>query len=306
LEENTSKLPDKTAENNQQQQQHQPQLPQQLQQQPQSQQQHSKKEEAKEEEVEETNEESSPKTSKATAELDKADKGSDSEPEDQDKETGETKDKDDKNKERRRSSPSSKEGGGARERNRRRHKTSRRNRGEKKTRREGSDSSRSALNSESYRSNTPRPFDGFIFACDSHTYSECMSLNIFGGPRKLLSLVSEITPYDTPLFLFHTSERVLYGVFEPTSRGAENIHPWAWARGEYNSPFPAQVQFRYKYEFYPLPESKFKHLIKYQPNDKPSPTLSKARCRQLIEAFAEHDAATARRAADQLVQFFNL
>lgn len=156
-----------------------------------------------------------------------------------------------------------------------------------------------------------RSFEGFIFGCNAATFDECMDLSLFGAPRKMLSQVSQITPFDTPLFLYHYTERVMYGVFEATSRGLENIVPWAWKRdtphgGAQGSPFPAQVQFRYKYRFLPLPEAKFSHILKYGYNNKPVPQLTREKCRGLIEAFAEHDAETARRASDQLLQFFNL
>lgn len=158
-----------------------------------------------------------------------------------------------------------------------------------------------------------RDFDGFIFGCNTSTYNECMQLGIFGGPRKLLPLVQTITPYDTPLFLFHYTNRTLYGVFEATSPGMENLMPQAWCgtrageRGNVNgSPFPAQVAFRYKYRFLPLPESKFQGIGLTYFYDKPEPKLNKKQIRKLIELFAENDAATVKRAADQLIQFFRL
>lgn len=150
-----------------------------------------------------------------------------------------------------------------------------------------------------------RPFDGFIFSCNQNTFDDCMKLGLFGGTEKMMALVSEISPFDTPLFLFHLGQRAMYGVFEATSHGRANINPFAWSRQGEPSPFPAQVTFRYKYKFLPLPESVFMHLLNYR-NGKFAPTLNRIQCRTLIDLFAENDAKTARRAADQLVQFFHL
>lgn len=150
-----------------------------------------------------------------------------------------------------------------------------------------------------------RSFEGFIFGCNGSTFDECMQRQLFGGPRKLMPLVAQITPHDTPLFLFHHTNRTLYGVFEATSPGMENIEPRAWTRHGTTS-FSAQVKFRYKFKFsWPLPEAKWSSLVKYH-SGKPAPQLNKQQVRRLIEAFADNDARTAHRAGQQLIQFFNL
>jgi hypothetical protein len=133
-----------------------------------------------------------------------------------------------------------------------------------------------------------------------------MDLSILAGPRQMLREVMQISAFDTPLFLFHITHRTLYGVFEATSQGAENLIPHAFqAVSRSPNPFPAQVAFRFKYQFLPLPEAKFGHLLTYHHN-KPAASLSRENVRNLIHAFAENDAATAVRARDQLLQFFKV
>lgn len=153
-----------------------------------------------------------------------------------------------------------------------------------------------------------RNFDGFIFECSRDTFDECMRLGIFGAPRKLLRDVEHITSYQTPLFLYHLSDKQLYGVFEATSRGAENINPTAWLKpGQRGpSPFPAQVSFRLKFRFHPLPDSHFRSVIPFGRNNKPSSRLDREQVKKLIALFAENDAAMARKAVDQLIGYFHL
>jgi hypothetical protein len=68
-----------------------------------------------------------------------------------------------------------------------------------------------------------------------------------------------------------------------------------------------QVSIRYKYKFLPLPESKFRHIIKWLPvGGRPAPQLTRSQMILLFAAFASHDAETAHKAAIQLTQCFRL
>ena len=118
---------------------------------------------------------------------------------------------------------------------------------------------------------------GAVFGCTKATKDECMSrqlLGLPGGPshRKMIEMIQ---PHSTALFLFNYSHREMYGVFEADAPGGMNLVPEAWRGqgswrngkgGDDRSPFPAQVHFRIVKNFPPLPESRFKHIMKYEPN----------------------------------------
>lgn len=59
------------------------------------------------------------------------------------------------------------------------------------------------------------------------TFKECLDRMLFGLPQNKLFAVARIAP-NTPLFLFDTSSRQLYGIFLASSRGEENIERGAW------------------------------------------------------------------------------
>jgi len=108
---------------------------------------------------------------------------------------------------------------------------------------------------------------GMMFICSNETYKECLKMKLFGLPRQYLKTVKSLHKNTSALFLFNMVERELYGVYEPTGKGGENIKPNAWVRKKIpnsrdrESPFPAQIPFKIIREFKPLPESAFRHMF---------------------------------------------
>ncbi|KAL8539310.1 hypothetical protein ACS0TY_001077 [Phlomoides rotata] len=102
-----------------------------------------------------------------------------------------------------------------------------------------------------------------IFGCKNHTIAECFDKEIFGLPAAHYSYVKNITP-GLPLFLFNYSDRMLHGIFKAVSPGQMNIsrHSWITSEGAESTPYPAQVRVCELRKCYPLPEGKFKHIIK--------------------------------------------
>lgn len=142
-----------------------------------------------------------------------------------------------------------------------------------------------------------------------------MHRQTFGAPSSLWHLVAQLTPA-TPLFLYHTQKKAMFGVFEATSMGTQRLSPFAFSpwstRQERDmpgrrppSPYPSQVLFGLKYRFLPLPEANFSKLLQKR-DRKFVPTLTARQVSKLIDKFSEHDADTARRAAAQLQKFFHL
>eukprot|EP00457_Paulinella_chromatophora_P000221 gb/GEZN01000221.1/.p1 GENE.gb/GEZN01000221.1/~~gb/GEZN01000221.1/.p1 ORF type:complete len:1802 (+),score=284.99 gb/GEZN01000221.1/:73-5478(+) len=106
--------------------------------------------------------------------------------------------------------------------------------------------------------------DGMMFICTKETFKECMELKLLGLPRQHLRVVRSLKAKTSALFLFNVGERQVYGVFEATSNGQENMVPGAWARNKAysrSSPFPAQISFRVVNMYEPLAESNFRNLF---------------------------------------------
>ena len=141
---------------------------------------------------------------------------------------------------------------------------------------------------------------GAVFGCTHKTKDECMSRQLLGLPGGHKKMIDGIKPFSTALFLFNYSKREMYGAFEADKPGGMNLVPAAWREhggfrngkaGEDASPFPAQVHFRIVYDFLPLPESRFKHIMKYQPNtNRFQFLLTDAQVADLLNAFKIYDA----------------
>eukprot|EP00494_Astrolonche_serrata_P029133 UN29400 len=105
--------------------------------------------------------------------------------------------------------------------------------------------------------------DGMMFVCNSETYEECLRIKLLGLPRQYLRTVASLKPDTSALFLFNMSTRLLYGVFEPTESGGENLNRTAWNRTNERtgSRYPAQVPIRPVFSFTPLNESAFRSMF---------------------------------------------
>ena len=141
---------------------------------------------------------------------------------------------------------------------------------------------------------------GAVFGCTHKTKDECMSRQLLGLPGGHKKMIDGIKPFSTALFLFNYSKREMYGAFEADKPGGMNLVPSAWrehgswrnGKGDEDvSPFPAQVHFRIVYDFPPLPESRFKHIMKYQPNSNRFEfNLTDKQVADLLNAFKIYDA----------------
>lgn len=129
-----------------------------------------------------------------------------------------------------------------------------------------------------------------------------MSKRLLGFPASHLGrLVRDVHPFKTPLFLYHYSQKRLYGSFEAVAPAGHNLDPSAWrtagtARSNdamrrkgvsaNGSPFPSQVRFQVKYDYPPLPESAFRHIVTYKPGSRQFDfNLSPAQVSQLLDAY---------------------
>ncbi|KAL4559827.1 hypothetical protein LXL04_031973 [Taraxacum kok-saghyz] len=123
-------------------------------------------------------------------------------------------------------------------------------------------------------------FSGYIFMCSGKTKPECYINRVFGLPSGRKEVVEKINP-GTKLFLFDFDSKLLYGVYEASSKGGMNLEPAA-----FGGQFPAQVRFTIYKEVLPLPLNSFRHAIKdnYQ-RSKFAPELNSQQVSALLSLY---------------------
>ncbi|KAK9154308.1 hypothetical protein Sjap_001788 [Stephania japonica] len=97
---------------------------------------------------------------------------------------------------------------------------------------------------------------GMIFMCNSRTKRDCFHYNVLGMPSNKKEMVAKIYK-GMRLFVFDIDLRLLYGIYKAAGPGGFKIEPKA-----FQSAFPSQVRFAVLEDCLPLPEEKFKAVIK--------------------------------------------
>ena len=108
---------------------------------------------------------------------------------------------------------------------------------------------------------------GFIFFSRHDSIPENFERGVFGLPAHKRDLAQAIEPGTTALFLFDQTFRYLHGVYEATEAPGYDLDP-AYLRGtgraQVGSPFPVQVRFARVFDFKPLAEIKWCHMVTYK------------------------------------------
>jgi len=97
------------------------------------------------------------------------------------------------------------------------------------------------------------PTPGFIFGCNSQTMDECLGRGLFGLPAHMKIAASGIRP-GSSIFLYHVSERLVFGIFEALTTAQMNLEPKAFSKNPNatTSPFPVQIRVRISLECPPV------------------------------------------------------
>ncbi|GAB2274380.1 hypothetical protein Dimus_009143 [Dionaea muscipula] len=122
---------------------------------------------------------------------------------------------------------------------------------------------------------------GMIFMCSSKTKKDCYLYKVMGLPASKKDVVSKVYK-GMRLFLFDFDLRLLYGIYKAAGPGGYNIEPRA-----FKSDFPSQVRFTLVEDCLPIPEEKFKKVIKdnYYARNKFNCELTSEQVKNLCELF---------------------
>ncbi|KAL8141421.1 hypothetical protein V2J09_007442 [Rumex salicifolius] len=122
---------------------------------------------------------------------------------------------------------------------------------------------------------------GMIFMCSSKTKEDCYRYKIMGLPASKKDAVLKIYK-GMRLFLFDFELKLLYGIYKAAGPGGYNIEPNA-----FKSNFPSQVRFTAVRDCSPLPEEKFKNVIKdnYYTKNKFNSELNAEQVKSLCKLF---------------------
>ncbi|XP_050237054.1 uncharacterized protein LOC126686836 [Mercurialis annua] len=122
---------------------------------------------------------------------------------------------------------------------------------------------------------------GMIFMCSSKTKNDCYHYKVFGLPSSKRDVVLEIRE-GMKLFLFDVELKELHGIYKAAGPGGYNIEPKA-----FKSAFPSQVRFNVYEDCLPVPEGKFKKVIKdnYYKNNKFHNQLTVKQVNNLCKLF---------------------
>ncbi|KAL9170997.1 hypothetical protein ABFS82_04G181700 [Erythranthe guttata] len=97
---------------------------------------------------------------------------------------------------------------------------------------------------------------GMIFICSSKTKNDCYQYRVLGLPESKKDIVENIYT-GMRLFLYDVDLKLMYGIYKAAGPGGYNIEPKA-----FKSQFPSQVRFTVLDDCLPLPEEKFKKVMK--------------------------------------------
>jgi hypothetical protein len=113
--------------------------------------------------------------------------------------------------------------------------------------------------------------NGYVFGCNSSTYSECIERKLFGNAQAQWFKVRDIRVGGTALFLFNYTTRKLQGLFVAIHPPSINIEPTAWNSSrrrhgagrveDASSPYPAQVRVREVAKLVPLDEAEYRNVL---------------------------------------------
>ncbi|KAK6142172.1 hypothetical protein DH2020_005227 [Rehmannia glutinosa] len=122
---------------------------------------------------------------------------------------------------------------------------------------------------------------GMIFMCSSKTKNDCYQYRVLGLPESKKDVVEKIYA-GMRLFLYDVDLKLMYGIYRAAGPGGYNIEPKA-----FKSQFPAQVRFTIFDDCLPLPEEKFKKIIKdnYYTNSKFDCLLKSEQVKKLCQLF---------------------
>ncbi|XP_019705925.1 uncharacterized protein [Elaeis guineensis] len=137
---------------------------------------------------------------------------------------------------------------------------------------------------------------GLIFMCNAKTRKDCYQFKVLGLPASKKEIVAKVYK-GMRLFLFDVDLKLMYGIYKAASPGGYNIEPKA-----FKSKFPSQVRFTVLDDCLPLPEEKFKAVIKvnYYEKNKFNCQLSHEQVKNLCKLFRNTTKASKQKRRDEV------